>query len=1416
LSRHLIASVLCILALPCWLSAQTLQHRYSFVSDASDSVGTANGTIVAPSASGTAVTIANGLTLPGGGGPGFSGYVTLPAGILNTTTNLTVECWVTQNSQDTWAELFSFNNGTSQYFAFIPYPANNNNDMDLAFRTGNNENDVASTVLFTNAVENHITATFNVTNLQGRLFLGPNLLATAAMPNSSYVPGTFNTANNFLGQDPWPDPQFQGTLYEFRIYNGALSQLQIEVNDIAGPGTLVNTLTVTSATMTAGTNLVVTGTTQGNVTVTLSQTGANVLNANSDATNWVSSNPGILSVNSSGLITGVGVGTATVSATVHGFTATSSSITVTGPQQLLHRYSFVSDASDSIGGANGTVVTPGNVAGTNVTISNGLLLSGGGGGDYSGYVSLPAGILTNTTSLTVECWLSQAAANTWATPWDFANNGSQNFALIASPGNNSHHTEVAFTPHGNEVDVQSSLTFPNGSTNYVAVTYNNSTLAANLYDNGGLIASTTMPDTTYCPAVFGGGLNVNALGNDIYGDTQFQGTIYEFRIWNGALPPAYVAEAAAAGPGVIITNETPQTLTMTLGTNSMLGASTQQAALMANFIQVSNVNVTAAATNWVTSNSNVVTVSSSGLITAISLGTATVSATVDGVTATSASITVSSSKPFFTQVPANLNLAVNDTATFTAVALGGGLSYQWKAGSTPIPGATNNTLVLTNIQLSSAGTYSVTVANGLGTTNASAVLTVRQAILQHRYSFVSDASDSVGAANGTIVAPTTGGAATIANGLSLPGNSSGGFGVAGYVSLPAGIITNTTSITVECWVTQNSGNQWATVWDFATDTSHNFEYCPTPATGRNGGNSIVAFTPHGNEVDVDAPTLFPSGVEQYVAVTYTDPTLLGQLFTNGVLEARATLPDVSYRPSTYGGGTTENMLGNDIYGDDQFSGTVYEFRIWDGAVTPLYIAVASAAGPSVVVTNLTPTSLSVTVTNSSMIQGQSQAATVTGNFVDASGVFVNGAVTNWSSSNPAVLAVNSSGIVTAVGSGSATISAVVNGVTGTSASITVPNNGPVITQDLPASETLLVGATLDLSVANIGTPPFTYYWFTNGGTAPIRVTTTPTLTVPNLQIAAAGSYSCVVSNHYGTTPSATTALTVVAPTTYQQAILSYGPIAYWPLNEASGTIAYDVIGGNNGTYNGGCTLGQPGPANSFFGAGSLAVNFNGTGYVDIPEGPFNITNAITIVVWADFSGPNGFDGIFGHGDQSWRLSVSNTGNPGANDGSAPSDANGSGALFDSNWHMIAYTYNGFVGQLNNGALYVDGGLVGNNSVNVPPAGDNLDVWIGGAPDYGTGTGNRLMAGTVANVAVFTQALTASQVTNMFNGAFVAGPNTLSLTTSGASHVINWQAGTLLQAPTILGPWTTNYAAVPPYTIPTTNSSSQFYKLLIKP
>ncbi len=1381
-SKYLLALILSFVALPGLLSAQTLLHRYSFATDASDSVGgpTWNGTAVAPNG-GSPVVFANGATLAGGGGPGFSGYVSFPAGILTNTTNITIECWATETTANNWAELWNFNNSQSQYFGFIPQPANNGNNMSMAIRNGA-ESDAFSADHFPTGTQQYIAGTFNASTLVGNLYTNGILIASVTVPNATYTPGTYGgaagTVNNWLGQDPFPDPQFQGTIFEFRIWNGVVSQRYLAASAIEGPSVVVNNTTPTSVTVSAGNNVIITGTLQASVTVQLAATGSANLPATGDATNWVSSNPNVLAVNQNGVITGVGTGSATVSATVGGIVGTTGTITVTGAQTLQHRYSFATDASDSIGGPtwNGTLVPP-TGAGTAASINNGLLLPGGGGPGFSGYLSLPAGILTNTTSVTVECWVNQAAVNTWAEIWDFANapSGSQTFGLIAFPNNNGHHTEVSFTPNGNERDLQSSsYTFPTNSEQYIAVTYNNFSLAGNLYTNGAIVASTTFPSTAYAPGSYGGatGTLSNMLGQDIFPDPQFQGTIYEFRIWNGSLSPVYVAVANAAGPSVVVNNLTPLALNISVTNTSMLGAQVQPATATGNFADAANVIVTDGATNWVSSNPSILTVNSSGLITAVSGGTATVSATVNGVTATSPTITVASTAPT-AQGPTNAVAVAGDTVTFAVTALGGNLTFQWSHGVTQIPGATNATLVLTNVNAASAGTYSVSITNNLGSINPSATLTIVPQILKHRYSFQTNAVDSVGGANGTLVGPNGGTAATINNGLILPGG--GGPGFSGYVSLPSGMLTNINSISVEVWVTQSAPQTWAEIWDFANNGSQNFGLIPDPQNNNN--NMEVAFTPNGGEVDLQSAVSFPSGSEQYVSLTYDSGSLVANLYTNGTVVATHTYPNSTYTPANIGGagGTTVNVLGQDIFPDPQFQGTIFEFRIWDGVVSPLYLAISAAAGPSVVVTNLTPTLVSVTVTNATMTPGTSQPAVVSGNFHDASGIIVTAGATNWVSSNPSVLTVDQSGNITAVTTGSATISATVNGVTGTSASISVPTSPPIITVEPNAADTLIVGATLHTTLANIGTPPFTYFWFTNSNPTPISISSSPALTVANVQTGNAATYFCLVSNQFGTTLSSNLDLAVITPSAYEQVLLQLNPIALWPLNEASGTTAFDVIGGNNGTYNGGVGLGQPGPTNAFF-AGATGTQFDGSdSFVDIAGAPFNITGAVTVMTWAQDLAQNGFDGVIGHGDPSWRIAVTGTGNPAGNDSTVSGDAGTSISILDNNWHLLAYTYSGNPSQPNNGLLYIDGVLVGSNSVTATPPGDNLDVWIGGSPDYGIGATKRLFAGNIADSAVFARALTAAQIQGVFNGTFVVGqlpaPTITHALLSGANIVI---------------------------------------------
>ena len=77
--------------------------------------------------------------------------------------------------------------------------------------------------------------------------------------------------------------------------------------------------------------------------------------------------------------------------------------------------------------------------------------------------------------------------------------------------------------------------------------------------------------------------------------------------------------------------------------------------------------------------------------------------------------------PAITQQPSNQIVYQGRNATFSVVAQGAQpLFYQWRHGVTPLPAGTNATLVLTNVQYSDAGSYSVQVSNVAGSTNSSA------------------------------------------------------------------------------------------------------------------------------------------------------------------------------------------------------------------------------------------------------------------------------------------------------------------------------------------------------------------------------------------------------------------------------------------------------------------------------------------------------------------------------------------------------------------------------------------------------------------------------------------------------------------------------------------------------------------------
>jgi uncharacterized delta-60 repeat protein len=82
--------------------------------------------------------------------------------------------------------------------------------------------------------------------------------------------------------------------------------------------------------------------------------------------------------------------------------------------------------------------------------------------------------------------------------------------------------------------------------------------------------------------------------------------------------------------------------------------------------------------------------------------------------------------PVITSQPTNQTVAISDTAMFTVVADGTSpLSYQWNFNGTNLSGATNTSLMLTNVQLTNSGNYAVLVTNTYGSAlSSNATLTL--------------------------------------------------------------------------------------------------------------------------------------------------------------------------------------------------------------------------------------------------------------------------------------------------------------------------------------------------------------------------------------------------------------------------------------------------------------------------------------------------------------------------------------------------------------------------------------------------------------------------------------------------------------------------------------------------------------------
>ncbi len=170
-------------------------------------------------------------------------------------------------------------------------------------------------------------------------------------------------------------------------------------------------------------------------------------------------------------------------------------------------------------------------------------------------------------------------------------------------------------------------------------------------------------------------------------------------------------------------------------------------------------------------------------------------------------------------------------------------------------------------------------------------------------------------------------------------------------------------------------------------------------------------------------------------------------------------------------------------------------------------------------------------------------------------------------------------------------------VTSQVAVVTIDPAVPPTIARQPLSRSCYAGGTASFSVQANGTTPFSYQW-THAGTN-LPGATAATLWVTNVNTALTGSYGVTVTNVAGSALSSLAGLSIYTPAanSYEGAVVALGPLAYWRLNETSGTVAFDDAGGFDSTHVGGVAVGQPGPRSPDFPGfepGNDAVGFDGT------------------------------------------------------------------------------------------------------------------------------------------------------------------------------------------------------------------------------
>lgn len=604
-------------------------------------------------------------------------------------------------------------------------------------------------------------------------------------------------------------------------------------------------------------------------------------------------------------------------------------------------------------------------------------------------------------------------------------------------------------------------------------------------------------------------------------------------------------------------------------------------------------------------------------------GSYTVVATnlLGSTTSTAATLTVNAAPvaPAITTAPVAQTVNAGANVTFSVAATGTApITFQWKKDTVDVPGATQATLTLSGVQFADAGNYSVVLTNPIGTTVSTPVALVVNAAPPTVAT--PPAAQTVNAgANASLFVVVSGTAPFTyqwkKGGLDIPGATGSSLAFAPAALADTGsytvVVTNAGGSTTSAAATLTVNAVGPTI---ASQPASQTVTAPATATFTVAANGTTPLAYQWRLGGVDIPganaAIYTTGTEGVYTVVVTGPAAS---VTSNPATLTVIVPAV---PPSFTSPVAQSVNAGSAF---QFSvsstGTLPITYQWSrnnvaipGATGSSYglasASVGDAGSYTVAVTNSAGTVTSAAAVLTVVVPAVAPIVTAPASQTVAFGgatsfsVVASGTAPftyQWLRNNVAIPGATAatyalaSAQLTDAGSYTVVVTNAVAATTSAAAALTVTSSAPTISSQ-PASLTLLAGSTASFSVSAAGAPPLTYAWSKDG--APLAQFTGPAITINGVTALNAGSYSVVVRNNAGSTPSAVATLTVNTPPIITTAPLTQNVIA-------GANVSFTAAATGSGTLTfqwskDGVNLGSPGatlalPAVALTDSGNYAV-----------------------------------------------------------------------------------------------------------------------------------------------------------------------------------------------------------------------------------